>query len=150
MEITRFFYQWTDFPGRAAAAKTHECAHSAKESLIRFTLASPDEDAIELAIIIATSLTNKTAVALDLAIGMSLHWPTIGWLYGSRTSLLHAPVRAALVSICWFSLPDSPYTVLPFMVAGVYLVSVWGLKREVALARQRTLMENVNPDHQGI
>ena len=98
-------------------------------------------------IIIATSLADKTVVPLTLAIGMSLHWPTIGWLYGSRTCLLHAPVRAALVSICWFSLPEARYTVLPFVVAGVYLASVWGLKREVALARQRILMEEINSDN---
>lgn len=89
-------------------------------------------------IIIVTSLSNKTVVPLTLAIGMGLHWPAIGWLYGSRTCLLHAPVRAVLVTTCWFCLPDERFTVLPLVVAVVYVVSVWGLRREVNLARQRT------------
>ena len=42
-----------------------------------------------------------------LAIGMSPHWPVIGWGY-SRTALFtaHAVLRAVVVTYIWFTMPD--------------------------------------------
>lgn len=61
---------------------------------------------------------------LILAIGMSLHWPVIGWTYG-RTGLYtaHAVVRAAICFAIWMWLPDARYTLLPASVALVYLAT---------------------------
>ncbi len=67
-------------------------------------------------------------VPLILAIGMSLHWPVIGWSYG-RTALFsaHAILRAAAVLLIWLWLPEGRTTILPFTVAAVYLVTVLAL-----------------------
>ena len=64
-------------------------------------------------------------VPLSLAIGMSLHWPVIGWSYG-RTGLYsaHAIVRAIVCLFIWLYLPEARFTLLPLAVAGVYLVTV--------------------------
>ena len=50
-------------------------------------------------------------VPLVLAIGMSLHWPVIGWSYG-RTTLFaaHAVVRAIVVFLIWWLVPDGRFT----------------------------------------
>jgi hypothetical protein len=62
---------------------------------------------------------------LILAIGMSIHWPVIGWSYG-RTAIYtgHALVRAVAVFAIWIAFPDQRYTLLPLAVAVVYLLTV--------------------------
>lgn len=62
---------------------------------------------------------------LILAIGMSQHWPVIGWSYG-RTALFsaHAIVRAVIVFYFWMQFPEHRTTWLPFSVAAVYLATV--------------------------
>ena len=85
-------------------------------------------------IIIAGYLTSISLVPLFLAIGMSLHWPAIGWMYGSRVCLIHAIIRVGLVTIIWFALPDYRFTAIPILVSLIYLFTIWGLKQEVRKA----------------
>lgn len=62
---------------------------------------------------------------LILAIGMSIHWPVIGWSYG-RVGIysMHAVIRAALAFWLWTHYPDERTTLLPLSVAAVYLLTV--------------------------
>jgi hypothetical protein len=66
-----------------------------------------------------------TLVPLILAIGMSQHWPVIGWSYG-RTWLYagHAIVRAIGAFAIWAWLPADRFTLIPFWVSATYLVTV--------------------------
>lgn len=75
---------------------------------------------------------------LALAIGMSIHWPVIGWTYG-RTALYtgHALVRAVAVFAIWIALPDQRYTTLPLAVAIVYLLTVALILIEAARLSRR-------------
>lgn len=79
-------------------------------------------------------------VPLILAIGMSHHWPVIGWSYG-KTGLYsaHAIIRAIGAVLIWAWLPEGRFTILPFFVAAVYVVTVVAIliaaKREEAMAR---------------
>lgn len=77
------------------------------------------------------------AAPLTLAIGMSLHWPIIGWTYGSRICTAHAIVRVAAVSAIWFALPEARFDLLPLTVAALYLLTAGGLRWEVLRARRR-------------
>jgi hypothetical protein len=76
-------------------------------------------------IAVAAWWTDAQLVPLVLAIGMSLHWPVIGWSYG-RTALFaaHAVVRAIVVFLLWWLMPEGRFTIIPFAVAAVYLVTV--------------------------
>jgi len=76
------------------------------------------------------------AAPLTLAIGMSLHWPIIGWAYASRVSLVHALVRVAAVTVIWYGFPDLRLTGIPFVVAGLYLFAAAGLRWEVLRFRR--------------
>ena len=60
-----------------------------------------------------------------LAIGMSIHWPVIGWNYG-RTSIFsaHAIIRAIVVFLIWWKLPAQQLLLIPLAVAAIYLVTV--------------------------
>lgn len=73
---------------------------------------------------------------LILAIGMSLHWPVIGWSYG-RTGLYsaHSIVRAITVLLIWLWLPEARFTLLPLSVAIVYLVTVLAIVIDSALVK---------------
>lgn len=75
--------------------------------------------------IVAAFQVAPQLVPLILAIGMSLHWPVIGWGYG-RTGLYsaHSIVRALVCLLIWLWLPEARFTLLPLAGAGVYLVTV--------------------------
>ena len=73
---------------------------------------------------IAAWRTNVQLVPLILAIGMSLHWPVVGWSFG-RTSLYtaHTVARALICFLIWWLVPDGRFTWLPFSVGLVYIVT---------------------------
>src|SRR5687767_2983162 len=72
--------------------------------------------------LISAIWTAPQLAPLILAIGMSLHWPVIGWSYG-RTALFtaHAVVRAVVVFIIWNWMPEARFTLLPLSVCLIYL-----------------------------
>jgi hypothetical protein len=87
--------------------------------------------------LIAAIWTAPELASLILAIGMSLHWPVIGWAYG-KTALYtaHAVVRAIVVFVIWVWLPEARLTLLPLSVSFIYLLSVAAIviaAREVAV-----------------
>lgn len=64
-------------------------------------------------------------VPLVLAVGMSQHWPVIGWSYGKPALYsAHAIVRAIGALAIWALVPDGRFTLIPFWVAAVYLATV--------------------------
>lgn len=78
-------------------------------------------------------------VPLIVAIGMSQHWPIIGWSYGKPSLYAaHAIVRAIGAFIIWNWIPDGRFTLIPFWVAAVYLGTVVAIlivvKRETTSA----------------
>jgi hypothetical protein len=75
--------------------------------------------------VVAAMQVAPALAPLILAIGMSLHWPAIGWSYG-RTALYsaHSIVRAIAVLLIWLWMPEARLTLLPLAVAGIYLVTV--------------------------
>lgn len=89
-------------------------------------------------ILIAAVWTAPALAPLILAIGMSLHWPVIGWSYG-RTGLYaaHAGVRALVVFAIWAALPSARLTLLPLSVSLVYLATVAAILIDLRLLRGR-------------
>ncbi len=75
------------------------------------------------------------AAPLTLAIGMTLHWPMIGWAYASRICYLHAVTRLLVVTVLWYGFPEMRFTVLPLAVAGLYLLAAGGMMLEVKWAK---------------
>lgn len=86
--------------------------------------------------IVAAVQVAPQLVPLILAIGMSLHWPVIGWSY-ARTALFsaHAIVRAVAALLIWLLLPEARFTLLPFAVMAVYLVTVLAILIDSARVR---------------
>jgi len=80
-------------------------------------------------------------VPLIVAVGMSQHWPVIGWSYGKPALYsAHAVIRALGALAIWVWLPGDRTTLLPFWVAFVYLgtvaaiVMVWRREARAAAA----------------
>ena len=74
---------------------------------------------------IVAAQTAPEMISLILAIGLSIHWPVIGWSYG-RPAIYsaHSIVRAIAVTYIWFAFPEGRLTLLPFAVAATYLLTV--------------------------
>jgi hypothetical protein len=82
--------------------------------------------------LVAALWTSPALVPLMLAIGMSIHWPVIGWGYG-KTALYtaHAVARAVVVFCIWVWMPESRYTLLPLSVSVIYLLTVGAILHAV-------------------
>ncbi len=72
---------------------------------------------------------------LAFAIGMGLHFPLVGWMYGSRVCTFHIWIRAVLAFAVWAIWPEGRFTILPLVVAVVYLVTAVLVRAEVLRAR---------------
>ncbi|WP_144051765.1 DUF7010 family protein [Fibrisoma limi] len=95
---------------------------------------------------IAASGVDKALVPLTLAVGMSLHWPIIGWLFGSRVCIIHAISRAALTTGIWYLFPSDRFTLIPLAVGLLYGLTVWGIRYEVRKAEQN--LESIEVGHE--
>ena len=88
--------------------------------------------------IVAAAQEAPSLIPLILAVGMSLHWPVIGWSYG-RTALFtaHAVIRSVAATYIWLAFPDARLTWLPFSVAIAYGLTVIALLIDSALLSRR-------------
>lgn len=82
-------------------------------------------------------------VPLVLGIGMSIHWPIIGWMYG-RTGIYtaHAVIRAIACFVLWNRWPSSRFTVLPFAVSAIYLATVFTILLASSPIKRRPAQNN--------
>jgi hypothetical protein len=88
----------------------------------------------------AAFATNPQLVPLVLAIGMSIHWPVIGWTY-ARTGIYsaHAVARAIVCFVLWTWWPATRFTVLPLAVSTIYLATVVAILIASAPAKSKQL-----------
>ena len=89
-------------------------------------------------LVIAIKSSSPELVVPILAIGMSLHWPVIGWSYG-RTALFtaHAVLRAVAVAYIWFAMPDKILTALPLSIAIIYVLTVLAIYLDVGRMKSK-------------
>jgi hypothetical protein len=94
-------------------------------------------------IAIAAFWTCPQLVPLVLAIGLSIHWPVIGWHFG-RTGIFvtHAVVRATACFILWNWWPSTRFTLLPFAVSAAYLLTVIAILNASSAQRQKMCLES--------
>jgi len=80
---------------------------------------------------IAIMLNAIEIFPLSLGIGMGLHWLVVGWTYDSKACTVHVVLRTLAVTALWFLFPALSYTVLPFVIAAIYVLTVVMLRGEV-------------------
>ena len=73
-----------------------------------------------------------------LAIGMSIHWPVIGWSYG-RTLIFsaHSIIRAIVVFLIWWKFPEQQLLLISLAVAVIYLATVLIIFVDSGLVKKR-------------
>jgi len=63
-----------------------------------------------------------------LAIGLSVHWPVIGWSYGRAPLFIaHCVIRAVAVTAIWWLAPDQRVLGISLVVAAIYFLTVAAL-----------------------
>ena len=93
-------------------------------------------------IAISAYWTYPPIVPLVLVIGMSIHWPVIGWMYGRPAIYTtHAVVRAVAYFVLWNWWPSSRFTVLPYTVSAIYLATVCAILVASSPAKQKPGLE---------
>ena len=93
--------------------------------------------AVGWAITIPAFHTNPQLVPLTLVIGLSLHFASIGWSFGSRVLMFHPLVRALVIVALWYVLPAHRFTAIPLAIALIYLVTIALLLKELSSFQQR-------------
>ncbi len=90
------------------------------------------------AYIAAAAQEATSMISLILAVGMSVHWPVIGWSFG-RTGIYsaHAVARAIIPTTLWFMFPEERLTWLPISVSAVYLITVGIILLDSGMVRRR-------------
>ena len=75
---------------------------------------------------------------LVLAVGMSIHWPVIGWSYGRLAPFIaHAIGRAVASFLVWQLVPDQRFVLVPAVVAAAYFATVAVLFFDSASVRRK-------------
>jgi hypothetical protein len=83
---------------------------------------------------IAGASSNVSFITLALAVGMGIHWPVIGWMYGRKVYLLHGVIRTIGATMLWYIFPEQRFVLIPVFVSLAYLITIFGIRREVAAA----------------
>jgi len=79
-------------------------------------------------------------VPLGLSIGMTMHWPTIGWMYGRTAAFsTHAIVRVLSAVTLWYAFPDYRFSLVPLSTGVVYAATFLYLMYDVAREEKREI-----------
>ena len=93
--------------------------------------------AMTFPLVLASFLFAPEALLLVMAIAYCLDFYVMSWAFGTRLFGVHAAVRVVVVSLIWFALPEWRFSLLPGVVALLYLGTV-GL---IPILRHRWLRE---------
>jgi hypothetical protein len=90
-------------------------------------------------VVVAAQDSSAVTALVIFAIGMSMHWPVIGWAYGRMPLFAaHSVIRALAVIALWLMLPAAQlFVAIPLAVAAVYLASVIAIFVDSGLVARR-------------
>ena len=71
---------------------------------------------------------------MTVGILAGLMWLPFSWIVEHWIGTFHTLVRTLLITLAWFLFPDQSFVIIPAIIAGIYLVSIWVLE-----TRWRTL-----------
>ena len=79
-------------------------------------------------------------VPLGLTIGLTVHWPTIGWMYGrTRAFSSHAIIRVLSAVVLWYAFPDLRFSLIPLSTGFVYAATFLYLMYDVVREEKREI-----------
>ena len=87
-------------------------------------------------IIIASFQTDSQLVPLALGIAMSLHLTGAAWAMNIKSYLYHPIIRAVLITVLWYALPEFRFTLIPLAISLIYLATIPFVLREVSAKKE--------------
>ncbi len=95
-------------------------------------------------IAIAFFMQDYRSLPMSIGILTGLMWLPFSWIVKHWVGTFHAFTRTLLITLAWFLFPDQSYVLIPAIIVGVYLVSIWGLEtrwRALQLPSAATIIE---------
>ena len=79
---------------------------------------------------VAIPFYRQLTSALPLGVGIltGLMWIPLSWLLRHWVGWFHTVARTLLVTAAWYAFPDQRFVVVPFVIVGVYVVSIVALE----------------------
>ncbi|HTF94644.1 MAG TPA: hypothetical protein VL995_00795 [Cellvibrio sp.] len=85
-------------------------------------------------IAIAFFMQDYRSLPMTVGILAGLMWLPFSWIVEHWIGTFHTLMRTLLITLAWFLFPDQSFVIIPAIIAGIYLVSIWVLE-----TRWRTL-----------
>lgn len=79
------------------------------------------------AIAIPFFMIEPTSLPLTVGILSGLMWIPFSWMIQHWVGLFHTFARTALVTIAWFAFPEQRFVVIPAVIVGIYLITIYVL-----------------------
>lgn len=89
------------------------------------------------AIAIPFFMIEPTSLPLSVGILAGLMWLPLSWIIGHWVGTFHAFARTVLVTIAWFLFPDQRFVIIPAIIVGIYLITIY-----VLATRERPQIRN--------
>jgi hypothetical protein len=86
---------------------------------------------LSFAITVPAYFTDISLVPLTLVLGLTFHWPVVGWLYNQPVFIIHSLVRTTVAVFMWSFFPEHIFTLLPILIGLLYLITAWWLLRKL-------------------
>lgn len=89
------------------------------------------------AIAIPFFMIEPTSLPLSVGILAGLMWLPLSWIIKHWVGTFHAFARTLLVAIAWFLFPDQRFVIIPAIIVGIYLITIY-----VLATRERPQVRN--------
>jgi hypothetical protein len=81
------------------------------------------------AIAIPFALQDASSLPLSVGILTGLMWLPFSWVIQHWVGIAHTLTRTVLILACWFVFPAQRWTLIPAVIIGVYLFTIFTLER---------------------
>jgi hypothetical protein len=79
-------------------------------------------------IAIAFFMQDYRSLPMSVGILSGLMWLPFSWIVEHWVGTFHTLARTLLITLAWFLFPEQSFVLIPAIIVGVYLVSIWGLE----------------------
>ena len=97
---------------------------------------------LSFVIMVPVYFSDPSLVPFTIVISLTFHWPIIGWLYNQPVFLIHSLVRTLIAVLMWLFLPQYSFTLLPFLIGILYLITAWWVLRSLHQIKTTSLTSN--------
>lgn len=96
------------------------------DALFMFTVA---QALLAYAIAIPFYMQDFTSLPMSVGILTGMMWLSMSWMLGHWIGIAHGVSRTIIVLVVWYLMPDHRFTMIPFAIVAVYLVTIVVLEK---------------------